>query len=341
MFDFLSRLYFEAVYRPQLNLLQFLFNITGDIGVSIILLALIVNLFLLPFYASAYINTQKARVLQPLLADIRDKHKTEPAVMIQKTSEFNRTHGIRNSSLFWVLALQLIFATALWSLTQNVSQATESDGFVQLPGLYPFIFATDMTQISKIAFGFMNIGTPVNQHVWLPILTSLVSVFYGYYTFKLAPKPKIFPLKKGAKPVESDSPFDPEVMQKAIGFQTTFFFPVITFLINYNLTTGVNIYFFTLGIIALARQMGFSMYYTKRTDVLLERIIQSDPSLVDDNVYNNLQITAPGDITADNEVAELVIDPADALHPPVPVAKSTFTKANKPARKTKKNRKTK
>ena len=112
MFDSLGRLYDTIIYIPQLNLLQFFYNITGDIGFSIIFLAIVVNLLMWPLFSGAYINGQKLRVLQPLLTEVREKYKDDPQTMLKEMRTFNEKHGIRNNSLFLVIIVQLVFATA-------------------------------------------------------------------------------------------------------------------------------------------------------------------------------------------------------------------------------------
>jgi membrane protein insertase Oxa1/YidC/SpoIIIJ len=263
-----------------------------------------------PLFAQAYINGQKTKVLQPLITDIRNKYKENPQEMLRKLGEFNKKHGIRNNSIFLVLVFQLLFASGLWSMTRRISTTEAVDGVVQIPGLYVDIFGRETTNFSQLAFDFINIGDPANQHIWLPLMAAFLSFLYGYYTFRLAPKPKVLPKKKTKKKKgEEDKPaLDPEALQKSMEFQTIFIIPAFMLVLNLSLTVGVNIYFTTVSLLSLIRQIFLTNYYAGHTDKLFDRITKSDPSLVDDDVSNNLEITAPGDVTSLEPVPQVVLD---------------------------------
>lgn len=284
--EFLGNLYNTLIYYPQLNLLQFFYNLTGDIGASIILLSLTVNILLVPIFASAYINGQKMKVLQPLITVLREKYKDDPKIMLSKLQEFYKEHGISNNSIFLILIFQLLFATALWNITRSVSSSQLVDGVVELNGLYGDLFNRLTTNFDKDAFNFINIGDNASQHIWLPIITAFLSYFYGLYTFKLAPKTKLLPdslIKKLSPKKKDDKPavFDPEAFQKSMQFQTMYFIPGLMFFLNVNLTVGVNLYFLVVNIISLVRQIILTNYYASHTDELVERIVQSDPKIDD------------------------------------------------------------
>jgi YidC/Oxa1 family membrane protein insertase len=318
--NFFSDIYNLLVYRPLLNILQGFYNITGDIGISIIILGLVVNLLMWPLFAQAYINGQKTKVLQPLLTDIRTKYKDDPQEMLRQRGAFNKKHGIRNNSVFLVLIFQLLFASGLWSLTRRISDSQLVDGEVQIPGLYVDIFGREITNFNKIAFGFLNIGDNAREQLWLPIIAAFLSFLYGYYTFRLAPKPKVLPKKvpksvtkkskKGAKAEDTKEPvkaFDPEAFQKSMEIQTIYIIPAFMLFLNLSLTVGVNLYFAAVSLLSLVRQIILTNYYASHTDKLFDEITKSDPSLMDDDPTNNLEITAPGDVTSMEPIPMVVI----------------------------------
>ena len=313
--SFFADLYNLVIYRPLLNILQGLYIATDDIGISIIILGAVVNFLMWPLFAQAYINGQKTKVLQPLLRQIREENKDNPQEMLKKLGEFNKKHGIRNNSIFIVLIFQLIFASGLWSMTRRISSSELVEGMVRIPGLYPEIFGTSETSFDKVAFGFLNIGDGANSHIWLPILAAFLSFLYGYYTFRIAPKPNVIKVKppkkdRKKKKEEDNKPqaFDPEALQKSMEVQTIFVIPIFMFVLNLSLTTGVNIYFTTISLLSLVRQIFLTNYYAGHTDRLIDQITKSDPSLNDDDPTNDIEITASGDITSQEEVPEVLLN---------------------------------
>lgn len=346
-FEFMnfSNIYYTLISQPLLNILQGLYTLTGDTGVAIIILGTIVNLLMWPLFAKTYINGQKTKALQPLIALIREKYKDNPQEMLKQLGLFNKKHGISSSSVFLVLIFQLIFATGLWTLTRTVSAAETTDGIVRISGLYESLFGRSETNFEQVAFGFINIGDNASRHIWLPIVAAFFSFLYGYYSFKIAPKPKIISVEhfktdkktKSKKTDEDKKPsFDPEAFQKSMEFQTIYFIPAFMLFLNLSLTTGLNIYFTTVSVLSLIRQIFLTNYYAGHSDRLVDEITKSDPFLSDPHDEYDDE-TVPADITSQNEVPELVIkNPHDQ---PLTLPKSQHTQSTTKTTTSRKNSK--
>jgi YidC/Oxa1 family membrane protein insertase len=294
-------LFENLVYKPQLNILQFLYNVTGDIGISIILLALIINLCLWPLFASMYVNGQKMKVLQPKLNEIREKHKDNQQELVKATLEFNKKHKINNGSIILVLIGQIFIASGLWSLTNDVSTGK------QIQGLYNFLFNTDAASFSTQAFGSLAIGDSASMHIWLPTINAVLSFLFGMYLFRWAPKPKFpTPAQPAKKDGDTKAALDPEAFLKMQEFQTIYVMPIFLFLINYRLTVGVNLYFVTVSLLSLARQIFLTNFYANHTDKLIEEIAASDPTSKDDNPGNDIEDVADANQLMDQASPVLV-----------------------------------
>lgn len=280
-------IYNNLIYKPQLNLLEAFYHLTGDIGWSIVLLALVVNLLLWPLFGKSYVNTQKLRLLQPEIKEIQEKYKSSPQELMTKTREFYQKHKIKTSTTFLILIFQIFFATGLYHLTTALSNGDE------LIGLYRILFDTEKAQFGNVAFGFLDIGQSATNHLWLAVLAAIFSYFMGMYMFRWAPKPNLPVSKKQKKKTISKdtppSPFDPEAFQKSLEFQSIYVFPFIIFITNYFLTVGVAIYFVTVNALALARQIFLINFYRTHIDKLIEDITSSDPSYHDEDPSNNLE----------------------------------------------------
>ncbi len=272
--NFIGWIFQNLVYRPQLNLLQFFYDFTGDIGISIVLLAAIVNLILWPLFIGTYLNSQKIKVLQPKLKEIQDKHKDNQQELLKATVEFNRKHGINNTSFLVVLIAQIFFASGLLYLTRDLSQDNIT---VQL---YENLFGRSDASFSNTAFGFLDIGLQARNFIWLPLANLVFSYLYGLYTFKLAPNNQLPTLPSSGKGKKGG--IDPKTLQKSLEFQTLYVMPVFIFLINFTFSVGVNLYFVTVSFLALVRQIFVSQYYKNHTTELIEKISQTDPEFTED-----------------------------------------------------------
>lgn len=275
------------VYDPQLNLLQLFFNITGDIGVSIILLALVVNLLMWPIFASSFINSQKIRILQPKLKEIQEKFKDDPQEQLRQNMAFNKKHGVNGSSIFLVLFAQLFFASGLYFVINDVTKGTDL-----ISHLYPFTANLPKTQFSSTAFGFVPVKASTSSYIWLPLLNAFFSFLYGMYSFRWSPQPAI-PVTQKPKNKDGETPgLDPEALQKSMEFNTIYVMPVFLFMVNYSFPAGINIYFTTVSLLSLIRQVFITKYYSGHADKLLEEISKSDPDSNDNIKGNNIDSKA-------------------------------------------------
>jgi YidC/Oxa1 family membrane protein insertase len=278
------------IYQPELNLLKFFFNLTNDIGLSIIILATLINLVLWPLYISTYLNSQKVRYLQPKLKELQVRFNDNQQDLLKATMEFNKKHGVNNSAFLYVIIGQILFAAGLWTLTKEVS-----DGNSVLYGLYKFIYGIDSTTFNTKAFNFLDISKSAGDFIWLPLLSSFFSFIYGMYSFRWSPK--LPPVPKANLPEEKkkdNAPpaFDPESFQKSMEFQTIYVMPAILFLFNYNLPIAVNIYFCTVNFLSLVRQIYISRFYSSHTLQFIEDLAKTDPEFEDDFVITDVEVAA-------------------------------------------------
>ena len=289
------------VYKPQLNLLEFYFLLTKDIGFSIILVAITVNLILWPVMVSSYLSGIKMRLLATDVKAIQERFKTVPGedttLAMQKMGEMRKETGILykkhniNTGVFvQVVVLQLFFASGVFYLVQDVSKHK------QLDGLYDFIFHRTSTQFPAEAFwGSLDITKSSTSYIILPIASLILSYFYGRYSFQWAPNAKLpIPklVKKEVKEGEkAEAPIiDPEALQKQQEFMIIYVLPIVSFLLNSSWSAGLNLYFAILSLFNLVRQVAISQYYASHVKQLIQDLAKSDPSSKDgDQDENNIK----------------------------------------------------
>jgi YidC/Oxa1 family membrane protein insertase len=281
-----SWIFENLVYRPEVNILKFFFQLTNDIGISILLLATVVNLVLWPLFIGTFLNSQKVRYLQPKIKEIQEKFKGNQQEMIKAMQVFNKKHGVNNSTFLYVIVAQILVATGLWTITSNLSHG--DGGTVTINGLYEWLYGTNSVQFNTKAFGFLDISKSANTFIYLPLLNSFFSFLYGMYSFRWAPKLPDVPkpkLKEVKKKDDKKSAFDPESFQKSMEIQTIYFMPVFLFFINFNFPIGVNIYFVVLSLMSLIRQIYITQYYTSHTVKFVEDLAKTDPEF-EENTSN-------------------------------------------------------
>ena len=311
--DAFKFLFDTLVYYPQLNLLQFFFKFTNDIGFAIILVAIVVNLLLWKVISGSFISGVKMRILGPQMKLIQDQYKTSkddaPDVIMTKSTATRKAigqlyakHGIKTGSFFWVLFFQLFFASGVFYVVNNVANSIKDSTTIK--GIYENIFGfSDTVFPSNGLNNLIKIDAPSTNYLWLPVLSLILSYLYGRYTFHWAPNLKIINQlvnkntpPKDPKDLKKDEVpgIDPAALQRNQEFMVIYIIPVITFFINSSFSAGLNLYFVTLSLFNLIRQIIISNYYATHVDKMLQDVADSDPTSSDGNPLNN--IDSPVDV---------------------------------------------
>ena len=84
----------EALAKPMAWILDKFHAFTGNWGLAIILLTVIVRLLLWPIAQKSQISMMRMSKLAPLMKEIQEKYKDDPQTMQQKQMEIYKTHGV-------------------------------------------------------------------------------------------------------------------------------------------------------------------------------------------------------------------------------------------------------
>ena len=86
--------FFWYVAWVMLWLLNFFYNIINNYGVAIILLTLLVKVVSYPLTHKGHKSMQAMQKLQPLLTEIREKHRDDPQKLNKATMQLYKEHGV-------------------------------------------------------------------------------------------------------------------------------------------------------------------------------------------------------------------------------------------------------
>ncbi len=115
------------------ELLKTLNNITGNYGLAIIALTIIVRLFLWPLGVSQQRSMRDMQVLQPKMKQIQDRYKNDPQMMQRKMMEFYKEHKFNPMAGCLPLLIQMPIFILLYA-------ALISPQFIQEAGNSHFLF---------------------------------------------------------------------------------------------------------------------------------------------------------------------------------------------------------
>ena len=111
--------WFSLLARGILKILQFFYWLTGNWGLAIILLTMLVRFLLLPLVLSSHRSMETMKKIQPLLQEIRTKFKKDPQRMNQEVLAVMKAHRANPIGGCLPMLLQVPVFWALWKALSN------------------------------------------------------------------------------------------------------------------------------------------------------------------------------------------------------------------------------
>lgn len=177
-----------------LPLFKFLHWFIPNYGIVLIIFALIVKIALYPLTKSSMESMRKMQKLQPMMNEIREKHKDDPQKMNQQVMRLYKEYGVNPAGGCLPMLLQLPILYALWSVFSSTIELRQTsfiwwitdlsvpDEILQLPFHIP-IFGIDKLSGLALLMGVtmfvqqkMSIQDPRQKMmIWLmPIMLTLL-----------------------------------------------------------------------------------------------------------------------------------------------------------------------
>lgn len=121
VFDFGSFFGLKFIIRPisefiLLPLFKFLHSFISNFGIVIIIFSIIIKFALHPLTRQSMNSMKKMQMLQPKIAELKEKHKDNPQKVQQETMKLYSTYGINPMGGCLPMLLQMPILIALWSL---------------------------------------------------------------------------------------------------------------------------------------------------------------------------------------------------------------------------------
>lgn len=213
-FTFLVRPIAEYVLLPLFN---FLHTFIPNYGFVIVVFSLIIKFVLYPLTKSSYQSMKKMQMLQPKMAEIKEKYKDDPQKAQKETMKLYSTYGVNPAGGCLPLVLQMPIFIALWGLLRVAIDLRQQ----------PFIFwIKDLSQpdiIAHLPFKIPIFG--IDQLSGLALLMGITTFFQQKMSVK-----------------------DPK--QQAL----VYVMPVMLTIMFMSFPSGLNLYYFMFNVFSIAQQ---------------------------------------------------------------------------------------
>jgi YidC/Oxa1 family membrane protein insertase len=155
--------WFTFVALPMLQALRFLDRFTGNFGVAIILLTVLIKVLFFPLTRKSFESMRAMQKLQPEMAKIRERMADKPDEMNREIMELYKRHKVNPLGGCLPMVLQLPVFIGLYSALQNAIELRHA----------PFIgWIADLSAPDRLG----SIQLPFVDHPGVPVLTLLMGV---------------------------------------------------------------------------------------------------------------------------------------------------------------------
>lgn len=213
----MSELFHKILYQPLFDVLVFLYQYLGDLGVAIIVLTVLIRVVLFPLFYKGAKDQAIMQRLAPKIREIQANHKNNREEQAKALMGLYREHRVNPLSSFLLILVQLPILIALY---QIFMKGLVGPDFLDLN----FLGLIDLKEKSAIIVG----------------LAAAAQYFQG----KLA-------IIKSEKPFKDLTPIE------RMGHQMVYLGPILTviFLYFFNLPSAVGLYWLTTSLFSVIQQI--------------------------------------------------------------------------------------
>jgi YidC/Oxa1 family membrane protein insertase len=225
--------------QPIFNVLMLLYDLFGNMALSIIVLTLIVRLALFPLTRKQLKSTKATQAIQPLIADVRKKYKDQKE-QYQAMQAIYKEYGVNPAAGCLPLLIQLPILYGLFFALREGLNTANLNTVAYLHNLnsliYPFLpkFIIQPDPYMMWFGGPINLGHPDPTHI-LPILAALAT----FLQLRMS-QPRT---RSGAK--------DTMTQQMAI---MQYIMPIITLVFAWGFPAGLALYWTTTSVFSMVQQ---------------------------------------------------------------------------------------
>ncbi len=234
-----SNLYHTFVFNPLYNGLIFLMDVFPwmDAGIAVIVFTIIIRLILFPLSKKAIVTQVRMKELEPELQKIKTTYKDDRQAQALKTMALYKEKKVSPFSSILVLLIQLPIIFALYSIFINSGLPKINEAL-----LYPFVSSpiVDMNFL-----GLLDIG---EKSILMAIIAAIAQYLQLHYSLA----------SMGAKnPIARSNSKEPNPMDMAQSMTRNmkYVFPVVVFLISYNISSVVALYWTISSLFTLAQEL--------------------------------------------------------------------------------------
>ncbi|ALN72293.1 membrane protein insertase YidC [Aureimonas sp. AU20] len=147
--------WFKFITRPMFWAIDHLYTLTGNFGVAILLITVILKLFFFPLASKSYKSMAKMKTVQPKLTELREKYADDRAKQQQEMMRIYKEEKINPAAGCWPVLVQIPVFFALYKVLYITIEMRHAPFF----GWIHDLAAPDPTSLFNL-FGLIPITLP-------------------------------------------------------------------------------------------------------------------------------------------------------------------------------------
>lgn len=237
-----------ALFYPLLNLLMWLYKLTGNFGWAVISLTVGLRAIMTPLVWNSMKAMKKQQELAPELAKLKLEYKDKKQELMTAQAELYKKNGINPASGCLPQILQIVVLIALFNAFNMVLNTPPAELVSKLnPTLYSFNKLAENTQVSPWFYS-INMVKPDLINIpgikfALPGVLVLLSALIQFLSSKMMM-------------AENPTKADPDDVMASTSEQMIYMFPIMTIIFAYQFPAGLVLYWTVFSLVS-----GVQQYY--------------------------------------------------------------------------------
>ncbi|WP_019219007.1 membrane protein insertase YidC [Bartonella florencae] len=147
--------WFDFITKPMFSLIDILYKQTGNFGIAILLVTVLLKTLLFPLANKSYKSMARMKIIQPMLLEIKEKYQDDRTKQQQAIIELYKTEKINPLAGCWPMLVQFPIFFALYKVLYITIEMRHAPFF----GWIKDLAAPDPTSVFNL-FGFLPYTTP-------------------------------------------------------------------------------------------------------------------------------------------------------------------------------------
>lgn len=228
----------QLIQDGTMSVLFELYKITGNLGIAVIVLTLVMRLVLVPLSINALRSQKKMQELKPELDKLKKQHGNDKAKLQQAQVELYKKYNINPLTGCLPYLVQIVLLIILYQVLLKFLGQTEINGVTINP-----------------TFLWLDLRQPDQYHI-LPILAGATQFILSLMIAPGAEHRDLVPNQSKKKNVQEANKKEEDVAEMAMTMQKQmiFFMPIMTAFIAWRFQSGLALYWVATTLFSIVQQ---------------------------------------------------------------------------------------